>query len=72
MVYNKNNLTILRRKQVEAMTGLSRSSIYAGMDSGTFPKAIKLSARSVGWIECEIQNWLNDRITVSRGGVNHE
>lgn len=69
MYNNKNDIIILRRKQVEAMTGLRRSSIYAKMSDGTFPKAIKLSERSVGWVEAEIQDWLNNRIAVSRGGM---
>jgi prophage regulatory protein len=48
-------LTILRRKQVEARTGLSRSTIYARISEGTFPKPIDLGGgRAVGWIEAEI------------------
>lgn len=62
---------VLKRPHVESITGLSRSSIYAKMDNGTFPKAIKLSERSVGWIESEVQEWLNSRILASRGGVSH-
>ena len=63
-------ISILRRRQVESLTGLSRSSIYIKMENGTFPKAIKLSERSVGWLEHEILAWLNERITISRGGVH--
>lgn len=62
---------VLKRPHVESITGLSRSSIYAKMENGTFPKAIKLSERSVGWLESEVQEWLNDRISVSRKGVRH-
>ena len=60
---------IIKRLGVEAITGLSRSSIYAKMADGTFPKAIKLSERSVGWLESEIQAWLHDRISATRGGA---
>ena len=59
----------LRRPQVEAITGLSRSTIYAKMENGTFPRAIKLSARSVAWVESEVADWINDRINATRGGV---
>ncbi|QQC63743.1 AlpA family phage regulatory protein [Paraburkholderia ginsengisoli] len=45
----KSALTILRRKQVEAATGLSRSTIYQRIKDKTFPPAIHLSSRSVGW-----------------------
>jgi prophage regulatory protein len=52
---------ILRRKQVEAETGLSRSTLYERMKSQTFPPAIKLGAgRSVGWRRGDVDEWLRD------------
>ena len=59
----------LRRSQVEAITGLSRSTIYAKMQADEFPRQIKLSIKTVAWIESEIQDWLNARIVEARGGV---
>lgn len=65
-----NNFKIMRRPEVESITGLSRSSIYAKMENGTFPKSIKLSERSVGWLEHEVQEWLENRVSATRtGGV---
>lgn len=61
-------LAILRRKQVEARTGLRRSTIYAKIAAGEFPASIRLGARSVGWVESEISDWLRSRIAASRGG----
>lgn len=58
----KNALTILRRKQVEARTGLSRSTIYQRISLGEFPAPVSLGARAVGWIESEITDWLANRI----------
>lgn len=52
---------IYRRHQVETLTGLSRSSIYAGMAQGTFPQAIKLGARAVGWRVSDLNDWLDSR-----------
>jgi prophage regulatory protein len=52
---------ILRRPEVEARTGLSRSTIYAWMEVGTFPKPVALGARLVGWKESEITAWLESR-----------
>jgi len=63
-----NNFKIMKRKEVEAVTGLSRSSIYAKMETDTFPKAIKLSERSVGWLDHEVQEWLKNRVSASRPG----
>lgn len=58
--------TILRRKQVEARTGLARSTIYQHVRTGSFPAPINLGAKSVGWIEAEVNAWLDARIDDSR------
>ncbi len=57
---------ILRRSKVEARTGLSRSTIYAMVSRGKFPKPIKLTAYSVGWIESEVNEWVTARTRASR------
>lgn len=71
----KTALTILRRKQVEARTGLSRSGIYARLRQNpkrpgdydpTFPKPISVGAKAVGWIEAEIDAWLTAQVEKSR------
>lgn len=58
---------LLRRKQVEARTGLARSTIYQYVRAGTFPKPVPLSSRAVGWIESEISDWIAERIRIGRG-----
>jgi prophage regulatory protein len=52
---------ILRRKDVESMVGLSRSTIYKLMNQGLFPKAIRLGPRAVGWRISDIENWINQQ-----------
>ncbi|NPT60488.1 helix-turn-helix transcriptional regulator [Paraburkholderia elongata] len=54
----KTALTILRRKQVEAATGLSRSTIYQRISAKTFPPAVQLGPRAVGWRRGDIDAWL--------------
>ena len=63
-----SNFKIMRRPEVEAVTGLSRSSIYAKMKNDGFPTAIKLSERSVGWLAHEVQYWLENRVAATREG----
>jgi prophage regulatory protein len=48
------------------VTGLSRSTVYNRISEGSFPTPISLGGRAVGWIEAEIQGWLEDRIQASR------
>ena len=52
---------ILRRPEVEAKTGLARSTIYLYIEKGTFPAPVKLGLRSVGWIETEVEDWIASR-----------
>lgn len=54
---------ILRRPEVEARTGLSRSTLYAMMADGEFPKPVLLGKRAVGWPEATIGEWLESRKT---------
>lgn len=58
--------TILRLVTVKKRTGMSRSNIYKLMSEGLFPKSISLGARAVGWIESEINEWIEQRIESSR------
>jgi prophage regulatory protein len=52
---------ILRRPQVEEKTGLARSTIYKLIADGDFPAPINLAPRTVGWVESEIESWLESR-----------
>ena len=61
---NQEKLSILRRKQVEKRTGLSRSTIYLRIHEGTFPRPINLGVRAVGWLENEIEAWLAERMEI--------
>lgn len=54
--------TILRRKQVEAETGYSRSTIYLRISQGLWPKPISLGPRSVGWPAREVVSLNEARI----------
>ena len=52
----------LRLSEVIERTGLSRSAIYMNISEGTFPQNINLGARSVAWLESEIDAWMQARI----------
>ena len=52
---------IYRRPDVEQLVGLSRSTLYAMMADGTFPKPVRLGKRAVGWRERDLRDWLDTR-----------
>ena len=58
--------SILRLPAVKARTGLSRSTIYLRISEGTFPCPISLGARAVGWLESDVDDWLDQQIKASR------
>ncbi|WP_081078104.1 helix-turn-helix transcriptional regulator [Burkholderia territorii] len=65
-----NALRILRIKQLVERTNLSRATLYVLMASDpTFPKKIKLTARSIGFLESEVQAWIEARAQL-RGAVS--
>ena len=62
--------SIMRLSAVMANTGLSRSTVYLRMSEGSFPKPISLGGRTVGWIESEVNDWLNRQIESSRSAAD--
>ena len=63
----QQGLAILRCRQVQARTGLARSTIYLNIKNGTFPRPVLLGARAVGWLESEISDWIAERVRIARG-----
>ena len=50
---------LLRRPEVEAIAGLSRTSIYARMAKGDFPRPMRLGLRAVAWRDSDVQEWID-------------
>ena len=51
---------ILRIKTFLERTGLSRSTLYRRIESGTFPRQIKIAERCAGWRESAVNEWLKN------------
>ena len=52
---------ILRHKDVQAMFGISRTTLWRWVRDGHFPAPIKLTPRTVGWRENVVEEWLDSR-----------
>lgn len=59
---------IIRLPEVKSKTGQSRTTIYEKVKEGTFPAPISLGGRSVGWVESEVDEWIDALIEASRKG----
>lgn len=61
--------SFLRLPQVKARTGLSRSTIYARIAEGSFPKPVPLGGRrAVGWLESQVESWIERQINAASQG----
>lgn len=55
-------MVIIPIERVTEKTSLGRSTIYNYMRMSKFPLAVRLGDRHVGWVEAEIDAWLQARI----------
>ncbi len=58
---------IIRLPEVSQRVGLGKTAIYERIKEHTFPAPIKLG-RASGWIEEEVQKWVDEQIVATRGG----
>lgn len=57
----------MRLRDVEAKTAMRKSKIYSLIKEGLFPAPIALTTKSRAWIGSEVNVWVRDKITASRG-----
>jgi prophage regulatory protein len=60
--------SILRIRDVQARTGLSRPTLYKLIQQGRFPSGLDLlgTGRAVGWTEASIVGWINERVQANQ------
>jgi prophage regulatory protein len=60
---------VLRKNEVARRTGLSVRHLERLESVGRFPRRIRLSSNSAGWVESEVADWLMRRIAASRSAA---
>ena len=71
MSANPRSRRILRNLAVREKSGFpSNSSLYDAIKRHGFPRPIPLGARAVGWVEEEVDRWLEERIAERNAGAN--
>ena len=60
-VHSRGPIRVLRFQAVRDRTGLSRSTIWRLERGGTFPRHRRISLNAVGWIEHEVDAWIQSR-----------
>lgn len=51
---------LLKRPEVERLTGVSRASIYARIKLGDFPLPVRIGPNSVAWRADDIDRWIDE------------
>ena len=57
---------LLRRREVQEATGLSRTALYRLIAAKDFPAQVRLSTNTVGWLRSEVDVWIAGRVAASR------
>lgn len=59
-------MNIITLGQVTEKTTLGRSTVYNYMKDGRFPACVRLGDRHVGWVEAEVDDWVQQRAAARR------
>ncbi|ALE23013.1 MULTISPECIES: helix-turn-helix transcriptional regulator [Proteus] len=62
----KENL--IRLPEVIRRTGFSKPYLYKLISDDKFPKQVKIGARSIAFVESEVDEWIANKIAESRSG----
>lgn len=77
-------MKLISMREVKEMTGKSRSTIWRWIRDGKFPKPRQVGTRDIGWLESEIEEWVQalpmsptyqealDAMQEANGGMNHD
>lgn len=55
-------MNFIKLPKVLAISNKSRSTVYAEIKAGRFPKPIKIGRRAVAWLDSEIEAWQSECI----------
>ena len=66
------NERLLRRREVEEITGMGHSSIYRLMKAGSFPRPVRVGSTAVRWRASDITGWLESRPIAGNDSDQHD
>jgi len=60
----------LRLPTVKSRTGLSRSTLLRRISEGRFPAPVPLGGRTVGWLESEVNSWMEQQVRLRKASIS--
>ena len=66
--HDLRDVALLRRVEVEKLTGLGKTTIYRRMGAGSFPRPVRIDGKGgpVRWRAADVRRWLESRGTGGR------
>ena len=68
-IKERSQRRVLRLPEVIRRTGKRRTSLLEAVRHGQFPKPIRIGARAIGFIEAEVDAWIDARMVERDGGA---
>ena len=62
-------ISLIRKKQVEALTGRSYTSLRRDMKTAGFPRPIQIGPRAIAWRLADVRAWIDSRSTATLPAV---
>jgi prophage regulatory protein len=62
--------TVLRLADIEARCAVNRRTLYYWIERGIFPRPIRLGPRTVGWLDRDIDAWIEEKARASHDVAN--
>ena len=56
---------LLRRKEVQEICAMARSTLWAKVRDGTFPAPLKTGPRTRAWTRSSVMAWIDARVEAS-------
>lgn len=66
-----DNHTFISAKEVLKRVHRSKAWLYKQISNNTFPRPVKIGTRAISFIESEVDLWIKEQISSSRGGINN-
>jgi predicted DNA-binding transcriptional regulator AlpA len=66
---DSDDVVFLRLPEVKAVTGLSKTTLYALIHDKSFPAPVRLSPGTVAWVRSEVRQWAQERVQASRSAA---
>lgn len=63
---------LISMEETAKRVSLSKSQVYKLMAMDRFPKSVPVARHRIAFLECEVQNWIDQLVALREAGVGVE